>query len=75
MDQAALDRHETFTVLLYMMHKYKKKKKEKTVAITDSGVRPECLQENSNHLNRKRRLCAIVDVGLLLLVELSIALS
>lgn len=23
MDQAALDRHKTFTVLLYMMHKYK----------------------------------------------------
>lgn len=23
MDQAVLDRHKTFTVLLYMMHKYK----------------------------------------------------
>lgn len=41
MDQAALDRHKIFTVLLYMMHKYKKKK-NKTFVFTDSIVLSVC---------------------------------
>lgn len=36
-DQAALDRHKTFTVLFYMMCKYEKKKSQDIVVL-------ECLQ-------------------------------
>lgn len=69
MDQAALDRHKTFTVLLYMMHKYKNICNHRLYSL--SGV--FAIKQQS--LVVERRLCAIVDVGLLLLVELSNAPS